>query len=54
MESINIGLVYNWGGWEGYRVAKANAKKQDDTNVKFIAAMMSTCTQKGLIFHYNA
>ena len=35
-------------------VAKAKAKKQDDTNVKFRVAMMYTCIQKGLIFHYNA
>ena len=53
MEFINIGPVYiRW--WVG-GVAKAiKTKKQDDTLVEFRVAMMSTCTQKKLIFYYEA
>ena len=58
MEFINIGPVYIRGGQEGHGggwvVAKAITKKQDDTMIEFRVAMTSTCTHKGLIFHYKA
>ena len=38
----------------GWVVAKAKTKKQGDTMVEFRVSMMSTCTHKGLIFHYKA
>ena len=34
-------------------MAKTKTKKQDDTLVEFRVAMTSTCTHKGLVFHYT-
>ena len=58
MEFINIGPAYirGWVGGcgAGWVVAKAKAKRQDDTMVGFSVAMISTYTHKGPIFHYEA
>ena len=59
MEFINIGPAYirGWvGGVQGWRGwwQRLNQRSKMTQKVGFRVAMMSTCTHKGLIFHYKA